>query len=198
MAGMKTDFPGASIAAVLLITERRLQQLCAEEWIPRGQQRGMYPLVQSIQGYIRYLKSRDRDAGRGSGHARLANAQANKVEMENLRRMGELQVTGQAEETMQGLIVRMKSALEGLPGRLASELAAISEPPRVYQRLQAEHREVLHQCVDYLEKRAASLEAMPDPRETPEAIDPGAADELGAEEPDDAAGFPGAGQLPGE
>lgn len=185
---------GRVIAGLLELTERRLQQLVSEGWIPRGQ-RGQYSLRDSVRGYIRYLKQHSREQQRGTEAARLSRAQAIKVEMENYRRMGELQPTSQIEDLMQGLIVMMKSAHEGLPGRLASELAGISEPPRVYQRLQTELRAILNQCADYLEKRSEALAAVPEPGQDASALGAHDADEVGGGESDHAAGQPGAGEI---
>lgn len=155
-------FDVRTIAKLLMLDERRVQQLVAEKWIPQ-QERGRYGLVDSVQGYIKYLKEHGRETSRGTEHSRLARAQAVKVELSNYKAIGELQVTSQVEETTQGLVVMMKSLHEGLPGRLSSELAGISEPPVIYQRLQTELRAVVNSCADYLEKRAEALSSMPEP-----------------------------------
>lgn len=181
-------FPARVIAALLDLTERRLQQLVAEGWIPRPM-RGQYSLRDSVRGYIRYLKQHSRENTRGNETARLARAQATKVEMENFRRMGELAAWPQVDEVMRGLVVQMKSGHDSLPGRLASELAAISEPPRIYQRLQTELRRIDDLCADYLEKCAESLGAMPQPGASVAALSPPDADELGGTEQGDASGL---------
>lgn len=53
-------FPGRIIAGLLEITERRLQQLVAEGWIPRAAC-GQYSLRDSVRGYIRSLKDSVKD-----------------------------------------------------------------------------------------------------------------------------------------
>ncbi len=179
------QFNVQTIAKLLMIDERRIQQLVKEGWIPRGE-RGRYALVQSVQGYIKYLKEHGRETQRGTEHARLARAQAMRVEMENFKRMGELQTTAQVEETTQGLVVMMKTSHSAIPGRLANELAAITEPPRIYQRLQEELRAIDNQCADFLEKRAATLEAMPEPGAHAPSIDSANADGMGSDESGDA------------
>lgn len=179
-------FDVKTIAGLLMIDERRIQQLVKEGWIPRGE-RGRYALIPSVQGYIRSIKEGQRETGRGGEQARLARANAQKVEMENLRRMGELVARAQVEETTAGLVVLIKSSHEGLPGRLANELAGL-EPPRIYQRLQTELRSILTQCAGYLSQRADSLGAMPDPGEHDPAVAAPAADDVGGTEPGDAPG----------
>lgn len=179
-------FPVQTIAKLLMIEPRRVQQLVAAGFIPKAE-RGQYSLIESVQGYIRYLKEHSRESGRGSQQGRLASAQALKVEMENFRRMGELVTRAHADETTAGLVVMMKAATEGLPGRLANELSGL-EPPAIYQTLQRELRAVLDQLADYLEKRADTLEAMPEPVAHAASGETGEADGLGGEESEDAAG----------
>lgn len=174
-------FPVEQLAALLTVTPRRLQQLASDGWFDRPE-RGRYHLVKTVQGYIRYLKEGQRDQQRGSEQARLARAQAVKVEMENFRRMGELITREQSDATNQGLVVILKSALEGMPGRLSSELAGLAEPTDVYKRLQTEHRAVLDQCASFLEKRAATLEAMPEPGQPRAPVDTDDTDGVGQQE----------------
>jgi phage terminase Nu1 subunit (DNA packaging protein) len=148
-------FDVQTIASLLQLTPRRLQQLAKEGYI-EVDDRGRYPLVGAVRGYIRYLKEHGRETGRGSAHTALAHAQAQKVHMENWRRMGTLQTTAQADETFSG--------------------------PTVYQRLQNELDAILVLCSDYLEKRADALDAMPDPREGVQAEETADPDGLGEDE----------------
>lgn len=175
-------FDVQTIASLLQLTPRRLQQLAKEGYI-EVDDRGRYPLVGAVRGYIRYLKEHGRETGRGSAHTALAHAQAQKVHMENWRRMGTLQTTAQADETFSGLTAIIISAHKAIPGRLSNELAAISDPPTVYQRLQNELDAILVLCSDYLEKRADALDAMPDPREGVQAEETADPDGLGEDEP---------------
>lgn len=178
-------FDVRTIAKLLMLDERRIQQLVKEGWIPKGEDRGRYGLVESVQGYIRYLKEGSRESARSSEHARLARAQAMKVEMSNYKALGELIAASHVDETTQGLVVRMRSGLEALKGRLSNELAG-QDPPFIYQRLEREHRAVLNSCADWLAERATSLDAVPEPSAHAEAGRTSTADELGGEQTDDA------------
>lgn len=178
-------FPARIIASLLELSERRLQQLVAEGWIPRPQ-RGQYGLRDSVRGYIRYLKQHSRENTRGNETARLARAQATKVEMENFRRMGELAVWAQVDDLMRSLVIQVKSSHESIPGRLSSELAAINDPPTVYKRLQSELRRIDDLLADHLEKCAESLGSMPQPGATASTLSENDADPVGPAEPDDA------------
>src|SRR5690554_4944951 len=48
-------YPAEVVSRLLNLTERRLQQLAREGIIPKAAH-GKYPLVQCVQGYIRYLQ----------------------------------------------------------------------------------------------------------------------------------------------
>jgi hypothetical protein len=150
---------GTVLAAVLGLTDRRLRQLRDEGHIQQTDD-GDYELGPAVQGYARFLGSRK--PIRDSEHAALARAQAEKVRRENLRARGLLQPVELVDETLQGVTSVVVSELEGIPGRLANELAGTSEPAVVRARLQDECRAVRTAVADYLERRADALSAMQD------------------------------------
>ena len=75
-----------TLGKLLDLTDRRIQQLAAEGVIPKAE-RGRYPFVGAIQGYVRYLQERvsgDRSTSDlSTERARLAREQADKVAMAN-------------------------------------------------------------------------------------------------------------------
>ena len=84
-AGAPT-YPVATIARLLLLTERRVQQLVKEGVIPKTE-RNRYELAPAVQGYIRYLQ--ERIAGNPSApvdfqleKSRLVKIQADKAQIE--------------------------------------------------------------------------------------------------------------------
>lgn len=183
MPAPRSDFPAETIAQLLGLTTRRLQQLAAEGYIPRSE-RGMYPLVGAVQGYIRYLKEHGREANRSSEHQRLARAQAVKVEMENYRRAGEYVLREQVFELLTTLVADLVGALEGIPGRTANEFAASDDPAYIRQRQQDELRLVRSVLADTLEQFAQSLEDRVDHGEGDEAPPPAAAEPMGERVPE--------------
>ena len=52
-----SDYPAATMAKLLLLTPRRLQQLVTEGVVPKVE-RGRYELAPVIQAYIHYLRER--------------------------------------------------------------------------------------------------------------------------------------------
>jgi len=71
---------------------------------------------------------------------RLAREQADKVALENAQRRGELVPIAQVRAVASELVSRLGSALEGLPGRLANEIAGISDPAEIRARIGDEIR----------------------------------------------------------
>lgn len=71
---------------------------------------------------------------------RLASEQADKVALENRVRRGELVEAAAVQSMASELVARLGSALDGLPGRLANELAGIHEPAEIRARLVDEIR----------------------------------------------------------
>jgi len=161
MSGARGDFPAGVIAQLLGITTRRLQQLAEEGFIPRSD-RGQYPLIGAVQGYIRYLKEHSRESNRSSEHQRLARAQAVKVEMENYRRAGEYILREHIYELLTTLNASLVGAHEGIPGRVANEFAASSDAAYIRKRAQEELRTVRRILADTLEEFAKRHEDLAD------------------------------------
>jgi phage terminase Nu1 subunit (DNA packaging protein) len=126
MADPKT-YPGGTIAKLLNISQRRVQQLAAEGVIPRAE-RGKFPLVESIRGYIKYLQ--DRAVGNDSApldihadRARLTRAQADKIELELDELRGSLIRVPIVENHWQGMVASMRARLLSIPSKCAGQIA---------------------------------------------------------------------------
>jgi len=78
----------------------------------------------------------------GSQRERLAKAQADKTELENARRRGELVRTSDVADALARLAADLATRHDGVPGRVASELAGISDPAVIRGRLLDELRAV--------------------------------------------------------
>ena len=161
MATPNPDFPAKAIASLLGITTRRLQQLAAQDFIPKSE-RGMYPLIGAVQGYIKYLKQSGSTSTGSSQHQRLARANATRVEMENLKRAGQYIQRDQVHETLAAIFVELTQALEGIPGRTANEYAGINDAAAIKSRQQDELRGVRTLLADALEQFAESLQHIAD------------------------------------
>ena len=99
------------------------------------------------------------DAKRVSGSARerLANEQADHAALKNARERGELIYADQVAESLAWLGAELAARLDAVPGRLAGELAGITDPAIVRRRLFEEHRGVRSAVAEAGEKLADIL-----------------------------------------
>lgn len=95
MAGAgNPTYPVGTIAKLLRMTDRRVQQLAKEGVIPKAE-RGRYDLVPSVQGYIKYLQERAVDAGGSDGAINYQNEKARRMRADaDLKEMAVQQLRG--------------------------------------------------------------------------------------------------------
>lgn len=107
----------------------------------------------------------------GSERERLARAQAIKVEMENAKRRGELVLSGYLAEVLHSMAADIASRLDGLPGRVASELAGITSAAEIRTRLLHECRSIRSGFSEHVGKLASvppdSADSAADPEPAP-------------------------------
>lgn len=115
-----------TIAKLLDLTPRRVQQLASDGYIPRAS-RGKYKLVPAVQGYIRYLRacanSEATSADYERERARLTKMKADAAELENARLAGKLVDVDAVIDGVQQANARVRNQLLSLPQRLAPEAA---------------------------------------------------------------------------
>ena len=119
------------IARLLMISERRVQQLVNEGIIPRSESR-RYSLEDSVQAYILYLQGKNvgkglEDEGAIDFHvekARLTKIQADKAQLELDEMAGELVKAEDIEKELYSKITDCKNRLLGIPSKAAPIVAA--------------------------------------------------------------------------
>lgn len=115
-------YPVGTIAKLLLLTERRVQQLASEGIIPRAE-KNRYELAPVIQAYVRYLRDRHVTDGGGDelgvSKARLVKARARAAEMEADAIEGSLLRRAEVEAAWSSILLNVRSSLLGLPSRAA-------------------------------------------------------------------------------
>lgn len=122
-------YPTSTIAKLLMLTERRVQQLTAENVIPRAE-RGRYELVPAVQGYIRYLQDRRAVSDTGSGDPisdakmRLLKARARAAEAEADQLEGKLLDRAEVERSWTTLVLNMRARMLAIPTRAAPRVLA--------------------------------------------------------------------------
>jgi hypothetical protein len=155
MAGAAT-YPLGVIARLLLLSERRVQQLSAEGVIPRAE-RGRYELAPAVQGYLRYLRDRSLGADgvdtaldtSGAAKLRLLQARARVAELEAERLGGTLLVRTQVEQAWTTLVLTLRAHLLALPVRGAPLALAAGTLPGTIAVLER----LIHEALDELSTR---------------------------------------------
>lgn len=162
--------PASTLAKLFNLTERRIQQL-AKNGIILKAKHGQYELVGTVQGYIKYLQ--DRALGRVDGsyqdssdikleRKRLIKAQADKTESENKKLRQELVAFSLVQDVLNEVAVLYGSSMDALPGRLANELAGISDPAEIRAKLFDECRNVRVLTATHLRGFAETLRSSED------------------------------------
>lgn len=119
-------YPVGTIAKLLMMSERRVQQLTKEGVIPKAE-RGRYELAPAVQGYIRFLQ--DRQAGNASQvetidyhieKARKIKFEADIAEVEAAKRRGEAIDAQEVKRAWQLILGEIRANLLGTtPARIA-------------------------------------------------------------------------------
>lgn len=132
-------YPAATIAEMLLITDRRLRQLAAEDIVPKAT-RGRYPLVGCVQGYVGYLqKLRDSTDERSNEATRLTGLRADTYEIELQIKRQQLYKREVIDQALFKACTQLTAMLDGTASRIASQLGGGAA---LRKRLVAEFHEI--------------------------------------------------------
>lgn len=119
-----------TIAKLMDVTERRVQQLANEGVIPKPAKHGKYEILPCVVGYIRHLRGMmNGEAGDlMSEKMRLTRAQADKAEIEAARIKCELVSLADAERGWSALVGAFRAKMLTLPPRAATAALNKTEP----------------------------------------------------------------------
>lgn len=137
----------AVAAKLLMISERRIQQLVKAGWIARGPG-DRYQTVVCVQGYLRFLKDESRNRSQSTARARIEASKAQMAELRYAEARGDLIAMTEAQEVFTAIIGALKSEVIGLP-------AAFIRRTDDRKRFMAE-RERLDLIIDGLLERTAN------------------------------------------
>lgn len=119
-------YPAKTIAKLLMLTERRVQQLSKDGVIPRAE-RGRYELASAVQGYVRYLRDRaiggDTVGGEADDKARLTKARADIAQFEAQRLNGELVESDEVEKAWADIVARFRARCLSIASKAAPMVA---------------------------------------------------------------------------
>lgn len=132
-------YPVATIAKLLLLSDRRVQQLTKEGIIPKAE-RGRYELAPAVQGYIRFLQERSlrSDSSPIDYHmekARLTKAQADTAEIELAKARQDVASVKQIEKNLAGVFAEVRTNIRNVPDRVVSSLIGMTDDREFKARL---------------------------------------------------------------
>jgi len=146
-------YPVSTIAKLLLLTDRRVQQLSKEGVIPKSA-RGRYELAPSVQGYVRYLQ--ERSIGRESApedyhteKSRLVKLQADKAQFEVDELTGKVVRSEDVEHAWSVMISDCKSRLLSIPSKAAPLVSSEDSSPACQNIIDEMVREALQELSEY-------------------------------------------------
>lgn len=138
------------ISHFLGLSERRIRQLRDEEILLETRP-GLYPLPESIQRYIRYLK--EEAGGKALDYnqerAKLMKAKQRREEYELRRMEGDLHDSGEIRGALEQALGNFKSRLSAIPARLAPVLAKKTDPDEIFRLIKQQTDEALEELSDF-------------------------------------------------
>ena len=140
------------LSEVLDLSVRRIQQLAKSGTLPEQEARNRYRLVDSIQGYIKYLRGQvvHGDAPQDLREAKLRQekARAEILELEALQKNGELQHQDDIEKVWTSIAVLIKTKLLALSSRVSSDVYGATSLVQVRTRIDEEVDLILNELVN--------------------------------------------------
>ncbi len=143
------DYSLSTIAELLLLDERRVQQLSKAGRIPK-KSRGKYELVGCVQGYVRYLRelSRGKDPKRIEEERKIAEEKRLRLQRERKKDEGEW--VSQSLEKEKGFVAaaNLKGGFYNLFERIAPILVAEKNAQKIRKMLTEEANIIFKEIVD--------------------------------------------------
>lgn len=156
MAEKITDNTEAStteLAMILGITARRVQQM-AQDGTIIAVKRGRFNLAESVQRYIAFISSKDKDISqqdkaRQDAEVSIKKAKAVIAVMEAQELQGKMHRSEDVESMTEDLIYAIRGMLVALPGRLAVDTAAAETPAEVSEIIRKEVYKIMSELSEY-------------------------------------------------
>lgn len=166
MMAKAPTYPVATIAKLLMLSDRRVQQLTKDGVIPKAE-RGRYELAPAVQGYIRFLQERSlrSDTSPIDYHAekaRLTKAQADSAEIEAAKARQEVASVATVERNLSGLFAEVRTNLRNIPDRVVSSLIWMTD--------EREFKAVLLREIDLALTALAESDVLVEPAEDDQEI----------------------------
>lgn len=120
---------------------------------------GKFRLAEAVQAYIAYVDGGHATTDTADRKRQVLDEQHRKLKIANDARERTLIPLAEAEQVADEAVITFRSNLEGVAGRLSSELAGINNPAVIKERIADEHRRILQSCSDRLARIGAAIDA---------------------------------------
>jgi hypothetical protein len=107
---------------LLMVSDHWVRDLSKKGYIPKPE-KGMVPLVATVQGYIRWLKDEERRASKTAAASDLQRTRAREIELRIAREEGNLIEAEDAEAAFADILGQWRSELDGLSRAVTRNLA---------------------------------------------------------------------------
>jgi phage terminase Nu1 subunit (DNA packaging protein) len=148
---MSTEVTANELGKYLGITGRRVGQL-VKDGLPYKEigKRKRYDLEAAIPWYISFIRTSKADQGYDKERTRLVKAQADKTELETQIRRGEVLELELVEQGMMGVAAEYSAQMDAIPGRIANDVAALSDVAKIQTLIHDQIRGVTDVVTDRL------------------------------------------------
>jgi len=141
-----------TLAEMLRLTPRRIQQLAREGQIPKAS-RGRYPLIESVRGYVDYLNELAAKARQGAEQLvapklRKETALAELAELELAEKRRETIPRAETERFLVALFSHVRTRIRGVPRKAAPPAHAAESVAEVEEIFWKHLSEALEQLSD--------------------------------------------------
>lgn len=148
-----TEASTTELAMILGITARRVQQM-AQDGTIIAVKRGRFNLAESVQRYIAFISSKDKDISqqdkaRQDAEVSIKKAKAVIAVMEAQELQGKMHRSEDVESMTEDLIYAIRGMLVALPGRLAVDTAAAETPAEVSEIIRKEVYKIMSELSEY-------------------------------------------------
>lgn len=149
-----------AIAEILMLSERRVQQLAKEKVIPRLRP-GEFRLAPAVQGYIRFLQERMQSGGSDPDlqreRALLTKVQRETAELELAALRGEMHKSEDVMTVWTECVVNCRSRLLSIPTKLAPVLYEAETVADIQEALKKAVYEALDELAEYAQERISGM-----------------------------------------
>ena len=132
-----------------MLTPQRVNQLERGGYVKKVR-RGVYLLVDVVQGYIRYLKDEERRTSKSATASQVQEERALEIRQRRLREEHKLIETDEALAVCDEIVGTYKSELAGLAARVTRDIDLRS-------KIETEVDDVCRRVADRFEQRASDL-----------------------------------------